>query len=66
MLDQAMEEIRDAPDAENRVLHGDAHLGNVLCVCETAAYPVLWIDWDDVCVGPIEWDYACMAVNFRE
>ena len=66
VLDQAMDDIRDTPDVENTVLHGDAHLGNVLCVRETATHPVLWIDWDDVCVGPVEWDYACMIVDFRE
>ena len=66
VLDKAMDEIRYAADVQNVVLHGDAHLGNVLCVRETATHPVLWIDWDDVCIGPIEWDYACMIVEFRE
>lgn len=66
VLDRAMDEIRYAADVQNIVLHGDAHLGNVLCVRETASNPVLWIDWDEVCVGPVEWDYACMIVEFRE
>jgi Ser/Thr protein kinase RdoA (MazF antagonist) len=34
------------------VLHGDAHMGNV---CMTASGPK-WLDFEDVCVGPREWD----------
>lgn len=37
-------------------IHGDAHLGNVIA---TADGPV-WIDLEDVCVGPREWDLACL------
>lgn len=42
-----------------RPLHGDAHTGNVLM---TAAGP-LWTDLEDVCVGPVEWDFASMTVT---
>jgi aminoglycoside phosphotransferase (APT) family kinase protein len=41
----------------DRTLHGDAHLGNVLW---TADGP-LWSDLENACVGPVEWDLACMA-----
>lgn len=37
-----------------RPLHGDAHTGNVL---NTPSGP-RWLDFEDVCVGPIEWDLA--------
>ncbi|HVE63845.1 MAG TPA: aminoglycoside phosphotransferase family protein [Mycobacteriales bacterium] len=42
-----------------RPLHGDAHLGNVL---HTSAGP-RWIDFEDVCVGPVEWDLASRTVT---
>jgi hypothetical protein len=42
-----------------RPLHGDAHTGNVL---STACGP-LWMDFEDVCVGPVEWDLASRTVT---
>jgi thiamine kinase-like enzyme len=39
---------------EQVALHGDAHPGNLLA---TARGP-LWIDFEDACHGPREWDYA--------
>lgn len=42
-----------------RPLHGDAHTGNVL---STASGP-LWLDFEDVCVGPVEWDLASRTVT---
>lgn len=39
-----------------RPLHGDAHLGNVLVTAAGA----IWLDLDDVCMGPIEWDVAAL------
>ena len=42
-----------------RPLHGDAHTGNVLM---TPSGPV-WTDFEDVCVGPVEWDLASMTVT---
>jgi thiamine kinase-like enzyme len=39
-------------------LHGDSHSGNVL----NTAQGVLWTDWEDTFVGPIEWDLACLVV----
>lgn len=42
-----------------RPLHGDAHTGNVLT---TRAGP-RWIDFEDVCVGPVEWDLASRTLT---
>lgn len=42
-----------------RPLHGDAHTGNVLM----APNGPLWTDFEDVCVGPVEWDMASMTVT---
>lgn len=40
-----------------RPLHGDLHPGNLL---PTSA-GTLWIDFEDVCRGPIEWDLAAIV-----
>ena len=40
-------------------LHGDAHTGNVLV---TPSGP-RWTDFEDVCLGPAEWDMASMTVT---
>lgn len=40
-------------------LHGDSHSGNVL----NTAQGVLWTDWEDAFVGPIEWDLASLVAN---
>ena len=37
-------------------LHGDAHLGNFLLA---GGRPV-WVDFEDACVGPREYDIACL------
>jgi hypothetical protein len=42
-----------------QVLHGDAHLNNVI---NTAAGP-LWNDWEDTCLGPVGWDAACLQLT---
>ena len=34
------------------VLHGDAHMGNVLFTSQGA----VWLDLEDICLGPREWD----------
>lgn len=41
-----------------RPLHGDAHTGNVMM---TADGPT-WADFEDVCVGPVEWDLASLTI----
>jgi len=38
-------------------LHGDSHSGNVL----NTSQGVLWTDWEDTFIGPIEWDLACLV-----
>lgn len=40
-------------------LHGDAHSGNVL----NTTQGVLWTDWEDTFIGPVEWDLACLVAS---
>jgi Ser/Thr protein kinase RdoA (MazF antagonist) len=40
-------------------LHGDAHGLNVV---QTAEGPV-WLDFEDACIGPREWDLACVVAH---
>lgn len=42
-----------------RPLHGDAHTGNVLMTADGPR----WTDFEDVCVGPVEWDLASLTVT---
>jgi len=42
-----------------RPLHGDAHTGNVLMTPDGPA----WTDFEDVCLGPVEWDLASMTLT---
>lgn len=42
-----------------RPIHGDAHTGNIL---STASGPI-WMDFEDVCVGPVEWDLASRTLT---
>tara|TARA_B100000676_G_scaffold297145_1_gene338382 strand:- start:38332 stop:39180 length:849 start_codon:yes stop_codon:yes gene_type:complete len=62
-LDKEIAEVKGGDSALIVPLHGDAHPGNTLC---TPDGEVLWNDWEDTCCGPIEWDYACLVVDFRE
>jgi aminoglycoside phosphotransferase (APT) family kinase protein len=39
-------------------IHGDAGLGNVLVGPK-------WNDWEDACIGPVEWDLACLVTSAR-
>jgi Ser/Thr protein kinase RdoA (MazF antagonist) len=43
----------------HQTLHGDAHLGNVL----QTTTGLLWTDWEDAFVGPVEWDVASAIWN---
>jgi Ser/Thr protein kinase RdoA (MazF antagonist) len=45
----------EAPGEEAQPLHGDAHPGNLI---STRDGGLLWIDFEDVCLGPVEWDLA--------
>jgi hypothetical protein len=42
-----------------RPLHGDAHTGNVL----STRSGLCWIDLEDVCAGPVEWDLASRTLT---
>jgi Ser/Thr protein kinase RdoA (MazF antagonist) len=42
-----------------RPLHGDAHTGNIL---NTPSGP-RWLDFEDVCAGPVEWDLASRTLT---
>ncbi len=44
-----------------RVLHGDAHPGNLLATPDGW----LWTDLEDTCAGPVEWDLACLRSTSR-
>jgi aminoglycoside/choline kinase family phosphotransferase len=40
-------------------LHGDPHLGNLLF----GEHGPLWLDFEDACLGPREYDIACLPVT---
>ena len=42
-------------------LHGDAHLGNPM----NTTLGLLWTDWEDTFLGPVEWDLASIIWNAR-
>jgi hypothetical protein len=45
----------EAPGGEVQPLHGDVHPGNLI---STRDGGLVWIDFEDVCLGPVEWDLA--------
>lgn len=59
-LRTAAERLRplwEAPSGDLQPLHGDAHPGNLIATREGG---LVWIDFEDVCRGPVEWDLATM------
>lgn len=44
--------------AEVRPLHGDAHPGNLIAARGDG---LVWIDFEDACLGPPEWDLATIS-----
>ncbi|MEU6712105.1 phosphotransferase [Nonomuraea sp. NPDC046802] len=44
------------PDGRRQPLHGDAHPGNLIATRDG----LKWIDFEDACLGPVEWDLASM------
>ncbi|MGY9018866.1 MAG: phosphotransferase family protein [Alphaproteobacteria bacterium] len=46
-------------------IHGDAHFSNTFFTGGSSNSSFLWIDWEDVCCSPVEWDYACMMVDLE-
>ena len=51
-LREAAERL-ELPELPAQPIHGDAHLGNVLAGGR-------WLDFDEACSGPPEWDLACV------
>ena len=49
--------IWEAPGGEVRPLHGDVHPENLIAARRGE---MVWIDFEDVCLGPSEWDLATM------
>jgi hypothetical protein len=47
----------EAPGVDIQPLHGDAHSGNLIATRDGG---LSWIDFEDVCLGPVEWDLATM------
>ena len=45
----------EAPGDDVRPLHGDAHPGNLIAA---RGGGLVWIDFEDACLGPAEWDLA--------
>jgi hypothetical protein len=45
-----------APNGRLQPLHGDAHPGNLIATRDG----LVWIDFEDACRGPVEWDLATM------
>jgi hypothetical protein len=59
LLRAAAERLRpflESPGGTIQPLHGDAHPGNLVATREG----LMWIDFEDVCRGPVEWDLATM------
>lgn len=46
----------EKPGGDIQPLHGDAHPGNLIAT----GGGIVWIDFEDVCLGPVEWDLATM------
>lgn len=44
-----------------QALHGDAHGGNLM----NTTRGLLWTDWEDTFLGPVEWDLASILWNAR-
>lgn len=45
----------------DRVLHGDPHAGNVVATRQGPR----WLDLEDVCAGPLEWDLLALPEHSR-
>jgi Ser/Thr protein kinase RdoA (MazF antagonist) len=52
VLRRAAERI-ELPELAEQPIHGDANFSNVIAGGR-------WLDLDDVCIGPPEWDLACL------
>lgn len=62
IVSQSVERVRyriDRQVLDCRPLHGDAHHGNVW----QTTNELVWVDFEDACERPIEWDIACMVAS---
>lgn len=57
-LSSSLEALRGFP---MQPLHGDAHMGNLM----NTTLGLLWTDWEDTFLGPVEWDLASIIWNAR-
>lgn len=57
LLHRAARRLAPLLDAPGQPLHGDAHAGNLLATRGR----LLWIDLEEVCLGPLEWDLATIG-----
>ncbi|MFD2091804.1 phosphotransferase family protein [Blastococcus deserti] len=60
-LARRLDRLRPRLDGEVRRLHGDAHPGNLLATPDGWR----WIDLEDTCSGPLNWDLACLRTTGR-
>lgn len=61
-LDSLMAALDRIDPWRTQALHGDTHAGNVVGVGDA----LVWIDYEDVCRGPVEFDLACaIALGVR-
>ncbi len=62
LLEKGLREgFRNLGVGQRQALHGDAHPGNALMTRQG----VLWTDWEDAFVGPVEWDLASLLWNAK-
>ena len=60
-----LDHLKDMPVDPFRPLHGGRHDKNVI----NSRRGHLWLDFDNVCRGPLEWDLSCLpeaAGRYRE
>jgi hypothetical protein len=60
-LGERLSDTLGAASGSFRAVHGDAHLRNVL----QSGPQTVWIDWEDCCGAPVEWDLACLVKTAR-
>jgi Ser/Thr protein kinase RdoA (MazF antagonist) len=54
-------DARHAFSRRRDVIHGDAHRGNTIC----SRHRILFLDFDNVCYGPREWDLVPTMIAHR-
>ena len=53
-MQKVLDALPDFPEARYQPIHGDAHGGNVVGIDGA----LVWIDFEDACRGPVEYDLA--------